>query len=615
MRGKRKNRPGRGSYMDLVVVQNLVIDSFTMRPCKLEEKYGCSHGVASRALSKARSLGMTEEAIRTMTPKEFSEKWYRREVRGKVDGQACDYLQPDYAKMQEMYAASREHGGSGTEIKCELTRTEVVESVYFSDENRAKAEKEHLAMYAPKSVVRLWGKYIGTKVPVTFRKHHELGGEIQLDFTGVTVPYGDESEGKSTQVMVLTLPASRYITARAIASQKLEDVIPAVTDCLHELGGVPKMLVVDNFKGAVVKASSYGGIANDKMLSLCRFFGMELHACRPHKPKDKGAVEAAVKIVTRSALAILRYQIKQGEVRYGSVGEVNKALQPLIDTINSHEVRALKLSRKELFAKEREVLRIPESWDYNDAQSNVQTVPSTGVIELGKHQYALPSKWIGNSVIVETLPKVVRFLSHSRIIASYERRDEVAGLSAHPSFYTDERILSYERYRLEQDEFLLQWAAAVGNEVKAWAAQLLSRHVRKSEAIKQVVKVLSLAKGCTSLYDCLNSAVVKSRAYIGYPAVTERIIKAFEVEDVQYDGPQDETYSLEHYDALCKDVIYCRLPSLRWPTYEVCKKEPTPASGEYLQGTEAIKRRYEHVSLVLNAVSDKVSDNRLKEAC
>lgn len=183
--------------MDLVVVQNLVIDSFTMRPCKLEEKYGCSHGVASRALSKARSLGMTEEAIRTMTPKEFSEKWYRREVRGKVDGQACDYLQPDYAKMQEMYAASREHRGSGTEIKCELTRTEVVESVYFSDENRAKAEKEHLAMYAPKSVVRLWGKYIGTKVPVTFRKHHELGGEIQLDFTGVTVRTEMKAKGKA----------------------------------------------------------------------------------------------------------------------------------------------------------------------------------------------------------------------------------------------------------------------------------------------------------------------------------------------------------------------------------------------------------------------------------
>ena len=32
---KRKNRPGRGSYMDLGVVQNLVIDSFTMRTRRL----------------------------------------------------------------------------------------------------------------------------------------------------------------------------------------------------------------------------------------------------------------------------------------------------------------------------------------------------------------------------------------------------------------------------------------------------------------------------------------------------------------------------------------------------------------------------------------------------
>lgn len=593
--------------MDLVVVQNLVIDCFTLRPCKLEDKYGCSHGVASRALAKARTLGLTEEGVRAMTPKEFSEKWYRREVRGKVNGQACGYLQPDFAKMQEMYAVSRNHGGSGTEIKCELTRIEVVESVYFSDENKAKAEKEHLAMYTAKSVVRLWGKYIGQKVPVSFRQSHEMGGEIQLDFSGVTIPYGNEIDGKVAQIMLLTLPASRYITARAIASQKLEDVLPAIADCLHELGGVPEMLVVDNFKGAVIKASSYGGIANDKMLSLCRFFGMELHACRPHKPKDKGTVEAAVKIVTRSALAKMRYQITNGKVKYSSVSEVNKALQPLIESINNHEVRALKLSRKELFAQERKLLRVPESWDYSDTESYVQTVPSNGVIELGKHQYALPPKWIGNSIVVETYPKVVRFLSHNRIIASYERRDEVTGLSAQPSFYTDERLLSYERYRLEQDDFLLQWAGAEGNEVKAWAAQLLKRHVRKSEAVKQVVKILSLAKGCTNLYNCINNSVVQSRVYLGYPAVTERIIKAFEANAPQYDGPLDEQYSLDKYDSLCKEVIYGRLPLLRWPTCADNQSHRQQSAGEYLQGAEVIKKRYEHVSNVLNT--------NVKEAC
>lgn len=337
------------------------------------------------------------------------------------------------------------------------------------------------------------------------------------------------------------------------------------------------------------------------MLSLCRFFGMELHACRPHKPKDKGTVEAAVKIVTRSALAKMRYQITNGKVKYSSVSEVNKALQPLIESINNHEVRALKLSRKELFAQERKLLRVPESWDYSDTESYVQTVPSNGVIELGKHQYALPPKWIGNSIVVETYPKVVRFLSHNRIIASYERRDEVTGLSAQPSFYTDERLLSFERYRLEQDDFLLQWAAVEGNEVKAWAA------LRKSEAVKQVVKILSLAKGCTNLYNCINNSVVQSRVYLGYPAVTERIIKAFEANAPQYDGPLDEQYSLDKYDFLCKEVIYGRLPLLRWPTCADNQSHRQQSAGEYLQGAEVIKQRYEHVSNVLNT--------NVKEAC
>ena len=154
---------------------------------------------------------------------------------------------------------------------------------------------------------------------------------------------------------------------------------------------------------------------------------------------------------------------------------------------------------------------------------------------------------------------------------------------------------------------MLQWAGAEGNEVKAWAAQLLKRHVRKSEAVKQVVKILSLAKGCTNLYNCINNSVVQSRVYLGYPAVTERIIKAFEANAPQYDGPLDEQYSLDKYDSLCKEVIYGRLPLLRWPTCADNQSHRQQSAGEYLQGAEVIKQRYEHVSNVLNT--------NVKEAC
>lgn len=602
MKGKRKNRPGRGCYMDCVVLQNLVIDSFSLRPCKLKEKYGCSHGTSTRTKRKAKELALTEDAVRAMTPKELFELWYRRNVRGKVNGVLCNYLQPDYAKMQAIYAASRKHGGSGTEIKCELTRAEVVEMVYFSEENRAKAKAENLAMYTSRSVVREWGKIIKTKVPVTFRKHHEMGGEIQLDFTGVTIPYGDEAEGKRAQIMVLTLPASRYMAVRAIASQKLEDVLPAVADCLRELGGVPEMLVVDNFKGAMTKASVYGGIANEQMLSLCRFFGMELHACRPHKPKDKGTVEASVKIVTRSALARINYEIVHGELKLASIDDVNKHLQPMIAAINSHEVRALKRSRKDLFDEERKYLKVPKSWDYNSAESCVQTVPANCVIEITTHQYALPPKWAGYQVVVEKHPKLIRFLFNNRVIVSYERRDLITGLSAQVSFYTDEKTLSYERYRLPQDGFLLEWAKAEGIAVHSWVSLMLKRHTRKSETIKQVVKVLSLSKGYKALYSTLEQAVTDCRCYLGYPAVTDRIIKAFNDCNPKYDGEYDEVYNLNNYDSLCKDVIFGRIPSLHWPTAHTSKT--APVTGEYLQGSADIKKRYESVSTALNEGSE-----------
>ena len=606
--GKRKNRPGRGFYMDSVVLQNLVIDSFTMRPCKLEKKYSCSHGVATRALRKAKELELTENAIRQMTPKEFVEQWYRREVRGKVNGVLCNYLQPDYSKMQEMYAASRKHNGSGTEIKCELTRAEVVDMVYFSKENRAKAEHENLALYTSKSVVREWGKIIKTKIPVSFRKHYEMGGEIQVDFTGVTIAYGDEAEGKRAQIIVLTLPASRYMTVRAIVSQKLEDVIPAIVDCLKELGGVPEMMVVDNFKGAMIKASVYGGIPNENMLALCNFFGMQLHACRPHKPKDKGTVEASVKIITRSVLARVNYELVNGDLKFNTVSELNDYIQPMVAAINNHEVRALKRSRKDLFEEERKYLKQVANWDYYSAERNVQTVPATSVIEIDKHQYALPPKWVGNSVVVEKQPKLIRFIANNCVIASYERRDEITGLSAQPSFYTDEKLLSYERYQLPQDSFLLEWAQAEGKSVREWASLMLKRCARKSEAIKQIVKVLSLPKGCKNLYSTLEHAVAYSRCYLGYPAITDKIIKAFNDTNPKYDGTWDEVYNLSNYDSLCKDVIFCRIPSLHWPTAH--KAPPTHVgTGEYLQGSEELKKRYANVSAAMKETTSPTTSS------
>ena len=596
---KKRNRPGRGCFMDDVVLQNVVIDRMSgMSPANLEAKYGLTHGVAARAGAKADKLGLTLEQVKLMPPKDFAKLWYGHTSRGMVEGVLKEYLKPDFAKLQETYMASRKHGGSGTEIKCELTKIEVVREVYLSEENQKLAKDKGLALYKPKSVVRLWHEF-DSKVSPAYLKTHEMGAEIQSDFTGVKVPYKSGDEEKTADILVMYLPASRYIVARAIPSQKTEDVIPAMVSCLQELGGVPEALVVDNFKGAVVKASTYGGIPNQDMLAMTRFLGMELIACRPYHPTDKAGVERSVMLVTRSALSWIRYGIAHEGKEYHSVKEINDVLQTYVDKINSHEIRALKISRNDLFAKEKEFLTVPESWNYADSKIETQTVPSDCIFTSGKHQYAVPPKWKGNQIEIETTPRLIRFLSHGAVIVSYERRDEVPGLST-CELYTDEARLSFECYRLPQNEFLLQWAHAIGPNVEKWCQDALNRRkTRVDELIKQLVKVLSLCKGYMSLYSVLDKVVEGLNASMEYPFITQRIIDAFDKKEPKFDGVQDKIYLPDTYRDLCRDVLFGRKPELKWPLPSVEGHQSADCVGEFHQSKKVVLERYAAVIAAL----------------
>ena len=582
--------------MDMVVLQNIVLDRLSGNaPSLLEKKYGLTHGVAVRIGPKIDKMGLTKEQVQQMTPSELHTLWYSHNCRGRVEGELKEYLKPDFSKLQQIYMASRKHGGSGTEIKCELTMVEVVEQVYLSEENKQLAKEKGLAMYKLKSALRLWRQFTNTKVSATYRKTHEMGGEIQSDFTGVKIPYKCGNEVKMADIIVMYLPASRYIVARAIPSQKTEDVIPAMVSCLRELGGVPEALVVDNFKGAVVKASTYGGILNQTMLTMARTLGMELIACRPYHPTDKGGVELGVKLVSRSALSWMRYDITHGNKEYHSIKEINDALQPHIDRINSHKIRALKISRKDLFAKEKEFLTVPNSWNYAEVKIESQTVPSDCKIKIGNHEYAVPPKWKGNQIEIETTPRLIRFLTNGAVIVSYERKDEVPGLSTR-ELYTDENQLSFECYRLEQKDFLLQWARAIGPNVERWCQDALKRRkTRLDELNKQLVKVLSLCKGYISLYKDLDEVVGKASLYLEYPFITQRIIDGFEKLELKFDGEQEKIYKPESYRELCKEVLFGKKPALKWPILSADEHKEAECHGAFHQSTSVVIDRYAEV--------------------
>ena len=89
----------------------------------------------------------------------------------------------------------------------------------------------------------------------SFRNRHEAGAVMQTDYAGHTIGVTDPSTGAvhQAQIFVAVLGASSYTFAWASLTQTLPDWIEAQVRALKFFGGVPKAIVCDNLKAAVVK--------------------------------------------------------------------------------------------------------------------------------------------------------------------------------------------------------------------------------------------------------------------------------------------------------------------------------------------------------------------------
>jgi len=140
---------------------------------------------------------------------------------------------------------------------------------------------------------------------------HHPADKLFIDFAGQTLPITDRHTGQITkcQVFIACLPYSDYSFVMAVASQTIDDFIRALVCCLTALGGVPRALVPDNLKSAIVKASRYEPDVNRALEDLANHYGTTVVPARAGKPKDKALVENQVKLIYNRVYAKLRNQV------------------------------------------------------------------------------------------------------------------------------------------------------------------------------------------------------------------------------------------------------------------------------------------------------------------
>jgi len=146
--------------------------------------------------------------------------------------------------------------------------------------------------------------------------------ELEVDWAGDTMSYVDTSTGEiiTAYLFVAVLPASSYPFAYAYEDMKMPSWIDAHVRTFEYMGGVPKVIIPDNTKTAVIKSDRIDPILNKSYYEMASHYRTTIVPARAGKPKDKASDENKVGHLSRRIIAALRNR------QFFSLYEINQAI-------------------------------------------------------------------------------------------------------------------------------------------------------------------------------------------------------------------------------------------------------------------------------------------------
>jgi len=320
----------------------------------------------------------------------------------------------------------------------------------------------------------------------SMRQLHRAGEKLFIDYCGPTVAVVDRSSGeiRQAQVFVAVLGASNYTFAEATWSQELPNWIASHQRAFRFFGGVPELLVPDNLLSAVTKACRYVPEPNQSYLEMARHYHTAILPARPYKPKDKAKAEAGVQLVERWILARLRHHT------FFSLGELNQAIQALLEELNTRAFQKLPGSRRSQFESlDKPALKpLPQSaYEYAEWK---QAKPGIDYhIEVNKHFYSVPHRWVGRILDVRTSSAIVEIFHRGQRIASHPRAHK------HGFSTVDEHMpKSHRAHRQWSPGRFLNWAQAIGPATLEVVKRQLQHRAHPEHGYRACLGLLNLAR-------------------------------------------------------------------------------------------------------------------------
>jgi len=322
----------------------------------------------------------------------------------------------------------------------------------------------------------------------TMRQTHVAGHKAFVDYSGKKVPIVDPLTGEVhlAEIFVGVLGASNLTYAEASWTQSLPDWIGAHVRMFRFLGAAPRLLVPDNLKSGVTKASFYDPELNRTYGAMATHYGVGILPARPRKPKDKAAVEAGVRFAQAYILGRLRH------LTFFSLADCNAAIAAALERMNDREMRRLGVSRRQLFeAVERPAMQPLPEQDYEYAEWRLARVGIDYHVEVAGFCYSVPHALLREQVDTRATARTIEVFHRGKRVAAHLRR--YAGPRHHTQ--PDHMPSAHRRYAEWTPERLQRQARDIGPNTEALILAVLARRPHPEQGFRTCLGVLRLFRG------------------------------------------------------------------------------------------------------------------------
>jgi len=304
------------------------------------------------------------------------------------------------------------------------------------------------------------------------------GEEGQVDYgTGAMVRDPQSGKYRRTRLFVLTLGYSRKCV-RLLTFRSSSRIWAELHErAFRRLGGVPRLVVLDNLGEGVLAPDIYDPTLNPLYRDVLAHYNAVAMPCRTQDPDRKGKVEASVGHAKKTPLKGLRFESLEEAQAYLDRWEERWA-DTRIHGTTKRQVAAM-------FAEEKPALQPLPLEPFRYYQHGERTVHLDGCVEVEAAYYSAPPGWIGRRVQVQWDVQQVRLLDpRTGELLREHRRLARGGHRIHEEDRPPRTPLSTQQ--------LLNRAAKAGAHIGPFCQALYDE--QGQPAIRRILGVLSLAK-------------------------------------------------------------------------------------------------------------------------